>query len=176
MSRRANRTMDSVLLEALIRWLHIAGVVIWMGHNWHNVVTTPRYRGVLPGDPPENIKDVFASASKREHGIFRYASLIVLATGLVMLWRRDGLAEALLLSGPSATLGAGIWLGLLMTVNLWFVMWPHQKKVLGFVPASVDERLRCSRITFRASRTNTVLSVPAMFLMVAGAHGAQLIG
>lgn len=170
------RMMDAVVLDVSVRWLHIASVVIWMGHNWHNVVTTPRYLGVLPGAPAENIKDVFISASKREHGIFRYASLIVLATGLVMLWRRDLLAEALLLSGPSATLGAGMWLGLLMTINLWFVMWPHQKKVLGFVPASLEERLRCSRITFRASRTNTVLSVPAMFLMVAGAHGARLLG
>jgi uncharacterized membrane protein len=168
--------MDSALLDAFVRWLHIAGVVIWMGHNWHNVVTTPRYLSVLPGDPAENIKDVFISASKREHGIFRYASLIVLASGILMLWQRNLLADALLLSGPAATLGAGIWLGLLMTLNLWFVMWPHQKKVLGFVPASVDERLRCSKITFRASRTNTVLSVPTMFLMVAGAHGAQLIG
>ena len=176
MSRRVNSTMDSVLLDAFVRWLHIAGVVIWMGHNWHNVVTTPRYLSVLPGDPAENIKDVFISASKREHGIFRYASLIVLASGILMLWQRNLLADALLLSGPAATLGAGIWLGLLMTLNLWFVMWPHQKKVLGFVPASVDERLRCSKITFRASRTNTVLSVPTMFLMVAGAHGAQLIG
>lgn len=168
--------MDPVVVDAAVRWLHIAGVVMWMGHNWHNVVITPRYLGVLPSDPAENIKDVFISASKREHGIFRYASLIVLATGILMLWRRDVLADALLLSGPPATLGAGIWLGLLMTLNLWFVMWPHQKKVLGFVPASVDERLRCSRITFVASRTNTVLSVPTMFLMVAGAHGAQLIG
>jgi uncharacterized membrane protein len=168
--------MDSALLDAFVRWLHIAGVVVWMGHNWHNVVTTPRYLSVLPGDPAENIKDVFISASKREHGIFRYASLIVLASGILMLWQRNLLADALLLSGPAATLGAGIWLGLLMTLNLWFVMWPHQKKVLGFVPASVDERLRCSKITFRASRTNTVLSVPTMFLMVAGAHGAQLIG
>ena len=176
MSRRVNSTMDSALLDAFVRWLHIAGVVIWMGHNWHNVVTTPRYLGVLPGDPAENIKEVFISASKREHGIFRYASLIVLASGILMLWQRNLLADALLLSGPAATLGAGIWLGLLMTLNLWFVMWPHQKKVLGFVPASVDERLRCSKITFRASRTNTVLSVPTMFLMVAGAHGAQLIG
>jgi uncharacterized membrane protein len=168
--------MDSVLVDALTRWVHIAGVVIWMGHNWHNVVANPTYRPVLPTDPPEAVREVFISASKREHGIFRYASLIVLATGIIMLWRRDMLGEALTLSGSSATLGAGIWLGLLMTMNLWFVMWPHQKKVLGFVEAPVEERLRCSRITFRASRTNTVLSVPTMFLMVAGAHGAQLLG
>jgi uncharacterized membrane protein len=167
--------MDPAVIDAFTRCLHIAGVVMWMGHNWHNVVTTPKYRPVLPSDPADAVKDVFISASKREHGIFRYASLLVLTTGGLMLWRRDILGEALTLSGASATLGAGLWLGLLMTMNLWFVMWPHQKKVLGFVPATVEERLRCSRITFRASRMNTVLSVPTMFLMVAGAHGAQLL-
>ena len=93
MSRRVNSAMDSVLVDVFVRWLHVAGVVVWMGHNWHNVVTTPRYLGVLPSDPSENIKDVFVSASKREHGIFRYASLVVLTTGIVMLWRRDVLAE-----------------------------------------------------------------------------------
>ncbi|HMN37630.1 MAG TPA: urate hydroxylase PuuD [Hyphomicrobium sp.] len=168
--------MDPAVIDAFTRWLHIASVVIWIGHNWQNVVTTPRYRGVLPGDPPDAVKEVFIAASKREHGIFRYASLVVLATGLVMLWRRDVLVEALTLSGPSATLGAGIWLGVLMVMNLWFVLWPHQKKVLGFVPAPTEERLRCSRITFKSSRVNTVLSVPTMFLMVAGAHGAQILG
>ena len=168
--------MDAVLFDVTLRWLHIASVVIWIGHNWQNVVTNPRYRAVLPSDPDNVVKDVFIAASKREHGIFRYTSLIVLATGIVMLWRKDMLVEALTLSGPSATLGAGIWLGLVMTMNLWFVMWPHQKKVLGFVAAPVEERLRCTRITFRSSRTNTVLSVPTMFLMVAGAHGANLLG
>lgn len=168
--------MDPAFVDVLTRWLHIVGVVIWMGHNWHNVVTTPRYRPVLPDAPAEAVKDVFIAASKREHGIFRYASLIVLATGVVMLWRRDMLVEALSLTGPAATLGLGLWLGLIMTMNLWLVMWPHQQKVLGFSPATDDERLRCSRITFRASRVNTVLSVPTMFLMVAGAHGAHLLG
>lgn len=167
--------MDPLIIDAIARWLHVTGVVIWMGHNWHNVVANPRYRPVLPTDPPDAVKDVFVSASKREHGIFRYASLMVLATGAFMLWQRDTLGDALTLTGTSATLGAGLWLGLVMTMNLWFVMWPHQKKVLGFVPAPVDERLRCSRITFLASRTNTVLSVPTIFLMIAGAHGADII-
>jgi len=174
-SPRLAKAMDSVLIDAIARWLHITGVVIWMGHNWHNVVATPRYRPVLPTDPPDAVKDVFLSASKREHGIFRYASLIVLATGAFMLWQREMLGDALTLTGTSATLGAGLWLGLIMTMNLWFVMWPHQKKVLGFIPAPVEERLRCTRITFLASRTNTVLSIPTMFLMVAGAHGAHVI-
>lgn len=163
--------MDLTLFDPAARLLHIAGVVIWVGHNWVNVVHNPTYRGVLPDDPPEAAREVFIAASKREHGIFRHASLLVLLTGIFLLWRRGDLWDALALSGPSAVIGLGAWLGALMVSNLWFVMWPHQKKVLGFVEATVPERLRCSRITFVSSRINTVLSVATLTLMVAGAHG-----
>jgi len=168
--------MDAFGLDVAARWLHIAGVIVWMGHNWSNVVHNPRYRRVLPADPAEEVRDVFIAASKREHGIFRHASLLVWATGVLMLLHRGELLDALTLSGPSAVIGLGAWTGTLMVLNLWFVMWPHQKKVLGFVPAPVDERLRCTRVTFLASRANTVLSVLTLTLMVAGAHGLMLFG
>jgi len=61
-----------------------------------------------------------------------------------------------------------------MITNLWLVLWPHQKKVLGFVPAADAERIRCSRITFLSSRTNTILSFTTIFFMVSGAHGLFL--
>lgn len=167
--------MSTEVLDLVARWLHIAGVIVWMGHNWSNVVHNPVYRGVLPQDPPQVAKDVFIAASKREHGIFRHSSLVVLATGLFMLWRRDLLLDALTLSGPVATLGLGVWLGTAMVSNLWLVMWPHQKKVLGFIPADTAERLRCSRVTFLSSRINTVLSFLTLLLMIAGAHGVRIL-
>jgi uncharacterized membrane protein len=168
--------MDPLLIDALARWLHIAGMMIWVGHNWVNVVHNPTYRGVLPADPPEVAREVFIAASKREHGIFRHSSLIVWATGVFMLWSRGVLYDALTLSPSARTLGLGVWLGTLMVLNLWLVMWPHQKKVLGFVAACTEERLRCSRVTFYASRMNTLLSVPTIFLMICGAHGVDLFG
>lgn len=164
------------MIDVAARLLHVAGVIIWVGHNWVNVVQTPVFRRVLPADPPESVRAVFVGASKREHGIFRHASLMVLASGVFMLWRRGDLLDALALSGPSATIGLGAWIGTLMVANLWFVLWPHQKKVLGFIPASTDERLRCARITFLSSRTNTVLSVATLLLMISGAHGILLLG
>lgn len=167
--------MQTEVLDLAARWLHIAGIIVWMGHNWSNVVHNPVYRGVLPQDPPQAAKDVFIAASKREHGIFRHSSVVVLATGLFMLWQRDLLLEALTLSGSTATLGLGTWLGTAMVLNLWLVMWPHQKKVLGFVSAGTAERLRCARITFLSSRVNTVLSFPTLLLMMAGAHGLRLL-
>jgi uncharacterized membrane protein len=167
--------MDWHIIDAAARFMHIAGAIIWIGHNWSNVVHTPRYKGVLPADPPAAASQVFIAASKREHGIFRYASLLVLATGLFMLWRRGEVGDALTLTGPAAVLGIGIWIGFAMVLNLWFVLWPHQKKVLGFVAAPVEERLRCSRITFVSSRVNTVLSVVAIFCMIAGAHAVMVL-
>ncbi len=91
-----------------------------------------------------------------------------------MLWNRDILADVLTLQGHHAVIGVGAWIGVIMVLNLWFVLWPHQKKVLGFVPAPATERIRCSRITFLSSRTNTILSFPLIFFMTAGSHGLAL--
>lgn len=167
--------MDLAGLDVVVRWIHICGVMVWVGHNWANVVQHPIYRPAVPdGAPPEVAKDVFMQAAKREHGTFRYASLVVMASGLFMLWQRGLLPDALLLRGPTAVIGLGVWLGLIMVANLWLVLWPHQKKVLGFRPASLQERIRCTRITFLSSRTNTILSIPTLFFMVSGGHGVFL--
>lgn len=166
--------MDLAALDLVARLLHIAGVIIWVGHNWVNVVQTPVFRGVLPADPAEAVREVFIGASKREHGIFRHASLVVWLTGVFLLWRRGDLVDALTLSGSSSIIGLGAWIGSLMVLNLWLIMWPHQKKVLGFVEAPTAERLRCARITFLSSRVNTVLSIATLVLMVAGAHGGWI--
>jgi uncharacterized membrane protein len=59
-----------------------------------------------------------------------------------------------------------------MILNLWLVLWPHQKKVLGYIDATVEQRIRCTRITFLSSRTNSFLSLATLFFMVGAAHGA----
>jgi urate oxidase-like protein len=156
-------------IDVAARLLHLVGILIWMGHNYANVIQNPKFKPAQPSDP-----GAMLAAMKREHGTFRYASLVVLVTGIYMLWFRGTLFDALMLSGPSVVIGIGVWLGIIMVLNLWFVLWPHQKKVLGFVPANDDERVRCSRITFLSSRTNTILSFVTLFFMVTGAHGLFL--
>lgn len=158
-------------LDVFSRLLHILGLLVWMGHNYANVIQNPSFKPAQPSDPGSMI-----AAMKREHGIFRYASLVVLITGLYMLWFRGLLFDALTLSGSSLVIGIGVWIGIIMVANLWYVLWPHQKKVLGFVYATDDERIRCSRITFLSSRTNTILSIVTVFFMVTGAHGLFLYG
>jgi uncharacterized membrane protein len=156
-------------LDVLARLLHVLGILVWIGHNYANVIQNPLFKPAQPADP-----GAMLAAMKREHGIFRYASLVVLVTGYYMLWYRGLLISALGLSGNAAVIGIGVWLGNIMVLNLWFVLWPHQKKVLGFVPASDEERIRCSRITFLSSRTNTILSFATLFFMISGAHGIFL--
>lgn len=162
--------MVLAILDGLARFLHVAAVIVWIGHNWANVISSPRYRPILPEDPPEITRDVLTAAMRREHAMFRHASLVALVTGIFMLWYHGLLGDALSLRGQAAPIGIGVWLGLLMIANLWFVLWPHQKKVLGFVSVPTAERLRCTRITFLSSRTNTILSIPTAFFMVMGSH------
>jgi uncharacterized membrane protein len=164
------------LIDVCARWLHVMGVLVWVGHNYASVVVSPTYKPANPETPLDVLGKQFEAALQREHGIFRYASLVVLATGFFMLWHRGILLDVLSMSGGNAVLGVGVWVGILMLINLWFILWPHQKKVIGFVPASHAERIRCSRITFLSSRSNTILSFSTLFFMVAGTHGAFLFG
>ncbi|MDX1552434.1 MAG: urate hydroxylase PuuD [Marinobacter sp.] len=167
--------MSWTLMDIALRWLHIVFALIWIGHNYANVVKTPKFipLRIEPDEGSERSSDL-TRRMRQEHGTFRYASLVVLASGALMLWNRGILADALMLQGYHAVIGIGAWIGIIMVLNLWFVLWPHQKKVLGFVPAPAAERVRCSRITFLSSRTNTLLSIPLIFFMAAGSHGLAL--
>ena len=168
--------MEFEAVDIVARWLHIMGIMVWIGHNYANVVQSPNYKPAGPTTPLAEVGERFEAALQREHGVFRYASLVVLATGFYMLWRLDIHWEVMTMQGGHAVLGIGVWTGILMVLNLWFVLWPHQKKVIGFTPAPHEERIRCSRITFLSSRTNTILSFPAIFFMAAGSHGAAVFG
>ncbi len=165
------------ILDLAARWLHIMGILVWMGHNFANVIQNSSYQmPSLKKTPIANQEATFEAALRREHGTFRYASLVVLVSGIFMLFHRDILIDTLTLSGPHAVIGIGVWTGFIMVLNLWFVLWPHQKKVIGFVPASFEERVRCSRITFLSSRTNTILSFPTVFFMTSGSHSSFIFG
>jgi len=75
------------------------------------------------------------------------------------------------LKGTAAPIGLGAWLGTIMIFNVWVLIWPNQKKVLGLVEATDAQKAKAARVAFLASRTNTMLSIPMLFFMVAGPHG-----
>lgn len=159
------------LFDLALRWTHFIAGIIWVGHNYSSVVQRPGWRPLAAADLTDDTSPRFQALLNREHGFFRWASVVAWSAGLLMLWQRGWLAGALTLDGALAPIGLGTWIGTLMMLNVWFVLWPHQQKVLGLVPANVEERLRCSRITHLSSRTNTMLSIPLLFFMAASSHG-----
>ena len=166
---------SSALIDLVLRWAHVGGALIWIGHNYANFIARPQF---IPfageaGDADPSGAD-FQARLSREHGTFRWASVVVWCSGLAMRARAGILTDALSLTGAAAPIGLGFWIGTAMVANLWLVLWPHQKKVLGFVAATHEERVRCSRVTFLSARVNTMLSIPLLMLMVGGAHGLLL--
>jgi uncharacterized membrane protein len=166
--------MDFPAFDFAMRWAHFIAALIWIGHNYANVVQRPNYQPLRREELTNNEGQTFMALLNREHGTFRYASVVAWVTGVLMLWQRGWLVDALMLKGYLAVIGTGFWIGTLMLANLWLVLWPNQKKVLGFVPAGIEERLQSSRITFLSSRVNTMLSIPLLFFMAASSHGAAL--
>jgi uncharacterized membrane protein len=162
------------IVEFLLRWVHFFGGIIWIGHNYASVVQRPGFRPLKREDLGDEQSPVYMTLLGREHGTFRYAAIVTWLAGVGMLWQRDVLVDAVTLNGSLAVIGVGFWIGTLMLANLWLVLWPNQKKVLGFVSAPLDERVRCARITFLSSRTNTMLSIPLLFFMAASQHGTAL--
>jgi uncharacterized membrane protein len=165
--------MDQII-DFLLRWIHLFGGIIWVGHNYASVIQHPSFRPPGREDLGDEQSPVYMALLGREHGTFRYAAIVTWLAGVGMLWQRGVLVDAMTLNGYLAVIGVGFWIGTLMLANLWLVLWPNQKKVLGFVYAPMDERVRCARITFLSSRTNTMLSIPLLFFMAASQHGAAL--
>lgn len=165
-----------ITVDLLLRWTHFIAGIIWVGHNYSNVIQRPNWRPFAATDLSNDESPRFLALLNREHGVFRWASVLAWCAGMLMLWRHGELPGALALRGGLAPIGIGMYLGTLMMANVWLVLWPHQQKVLGLKPAALDERLRCTRITHLSSRTNTMLSIPLLFFMAAGAHGGILAG
>ena len=82
-----------------------------------------------------------------------------------------GIGNAFLLKGSGLVIGIGAWLGTIMLFNVWVLIWPNQKKILGIVEATADEIAKAKNTALMASRTNTFLSIPMLMSMVGHGHG-----
>jgi uncharacterized membrane protein len=101
---------------------------------------------------------------------FRWAAVVTWLSGAALLGANFG--AAFLLQKSHVAIGIGAWLGTIMLINVWGLIWPNQKKILGMVPATDEEKNKARRVAFLASRTNTMLSIPMLYFMAAGAHTA----
>ncbi|HLE94070.1 MAG: urate hydroxylase PuuD [Sulfuricaulis sp.] len=160
----------------IVRWLHILAGIIWIGllyyFNFVQAVAMPKAKA----------DNTAAGITKHIAPLallwFRWAALVTWIMGAYYLERSGvGIGNAFLLKGPAAAIGIGAWLGTIMLFNVWVLIWPNQKKVLGIVPADDAAKAKAARVAFLASRTNTMLSLPMLFFMITGsaAHGLPLM-
>ena len=160
----------------LDRWLHVMAGILWIGLLYYfNFVQVPSVgKAKADGIAADIVPKVIAPKALMW---FRYAALVTWLTGAYYLMSAPHLsfADAFMLKGASATIGIGAWLGTIMFFNVWVLIWPNQKKVLGITEASDEQKASAARIAFLASRTNTMLSIPMAFFMVAGPHGLPMM-
>ncbi len=153
------------------RWLHILAGIMWIGLLYYFNFVQGAAMAAAKADG--TAAGISKHVAPRALLFFRWAAVVTWITGAAYLMRASHLsfADAFLLKGASATIGLGAWLGTIMFFNVWVLIWPNQKKVLGLVQADDAAKAKAARIAFLASRTNTMLSIPMIFFMVAGPHG-----
>ena len=163
-----NWAFDQLFWSWLFRYFHVLSGIMWIGLLWYlNFVQIPSMPKI-PDDQKPAIGKVIAPAVLFW---FRWAAFATIVTGLIVAYLNDYVHQALALGitsggGKDTAIGIGMWLGLIMAYNVWFVIWPNQKKVLGIVECSPEEKVKSARTAMLFSRTNTLLSLPMLLSMV----------
>ena len=164
--------LDHAWFAFFFRWLHVLSGVMWIGLLWYfNFVQIPNMPNIPDAQKPA-IGKVIAPAAL---WWFRWGAMATIVTGLILASMNGYLVDALTLgltdSGASSPIGIGMWLGIIMWANVWFVIWPNQKKALGMVKVGDAEKAASARTAMLFSRANTLLSIPMLFCMVAMQNG-----
>src|SRR4051812_26974435 len=160
-----NLTMDMDLIHyGLGRWLHIWAGVMWIGLLYYfNFVQVDALKAAAADQPPTGA-GITKHVAPRALFWFRWAAVATVVMGFVLLGGKAG--DALLFKERTyVPIGIGAWLGIIMLFNVWMLIWPNQKRILGIVPATDEEKAKARRVAFLASRTNVMLSVPMLFFM-----------
>ena len=148
----------------LVRWLHVLCGVMWVGLLWYfNFVQIPS----MPKIPDEQKPAVSKVIAPAALFWFRWAALATVVTGLLLTFMNGSIGVALQLQRPYTAIGIGMWLALVMAFNVWFIIWPNQKKALGMVNVDAAEKAAAARFAMLTSRFNTMLSIPMLYCMVA---------
>ncbi len=158
-------TEAPVYVNALFRFLHTLFGIMWIGLLYYfNFVQIP----TMPTVPAELKPGVSKYIAPAALFWFRWAALATVVMGLVIAAHppQQYLIEALTFQQGYRMIGLGMWLGLIMAVNVWFVIWPNQKKALGLVEADADTKAKAATTAMMFSRTNTLLSIPMLYCMV----------
>jgi uncharacterized membrane protein len=151
----------------IFRWVHFMAGVMWIGLLYYfNFVQVAALKNAAADGTAAGISKHVAP---RALLFFRWSAVVTWLAGAALLGPR--FVPAFTLQPEAAYIGIGAWLGTIMLFNVWGLIWPNQKKILGMTPASDEEKNTARRVAFLASRTNTMLSIPMLFFMGAGVHG-----
>ena len=165
----ADFAIDQSYQAFFVRWLHVLSGIMWIGLLWYlNFVQIPN----MPNIPDEQKPAIGKVIAPAVLFWLRWAALATIVTGLLLAHLQGYLLEAIQLGladgvAKHTAIGIGMWLGAIMAFNVWFVIWPNQKKALGIVDADADTKAASARTAMLFSRTNTLLSIPMLYAMVA---------
>ena len=160
---------DQLFWSWLFRYFHVLSGVMWIGLLWYlNFVQIPS----MPKIPDEQKPAIGKVIAPAVLFWFRWAALSTIITGLIVAYLNGYMHEALALGigsggGKSTAIGIGMWLGLIMAFNVWFIIWPNQKRALGMVECEPEVKAKSAKTAMLFSRTNTLLSLPMLLTMVA---------
>ncbi len=153
---------DLVTTNYVFRWLHVFFGVLWIGLLYYfNFVQVP----TMPKVPAELKKGVTGYIAPSALFFFRWGAAFTVLTGLVVAHLTGYLHQALALNADYRLIGIGMWLALIMAFNVWVLIWPNQKKVLGLVEADDASKAKAAKVALYASRTNLLLSLPMLYSM-----------
>ena len=154
------------LVNGVLKWLHVFFGIIWIGLLYYfNIEQTP----TMPTIPAELKPGVSKYIAPKALFYFRWAAAFTVLTGLLVAWSYGELVGALTLQPSARLIGIGMYLALIMAFNVWFIIWPNQKRVLGIVAADDAAKAKAQATAGIASRLNTMLSIP-MLLAMTNAH------
>ena len=161
--------IDRIFWSWMFRFIHVVVAIMWIGLLWFfNFVQIPS----MPKIPDEQKPAVGKVIAPTALFYFRWAALATVVSGLILSWLNGYAHDAMTLGigsggGKSTAIGIGMWLGLIMAYNVWFVIWPNQKRALGIVECDPEKKAKSARTAMLFSRTNTLLSLPMLLTMVA---------
>jgi uncharacterized membrane protein len=159
-----------VNVSSVFRWLHVFFGIVWIGLLYYlNFVQVP----TMPSIPAELKGAITGHIAPKVFFFFRWSALLTVITGLIIAFNAGYGHQALTFSGSGSVnlIGIGMWMALIMAANVWFIIWPAQKKILGIVEASAEEKAAAAPRALAASRTNLLLSLPMLYCMVSANLG-----
>jgi uncharacterized membrane protein len=154
-------------------WFHVLAGVVWIGLLYYfNFVQVPAVGEALGDEGGPGPAAINKYVAPRALLWFRWSAVATWVTGAAALETMGtGIVNAFTLAEGAQVIGIGAWLGTIMLFNVWVLIWPNQKKILGMVEASADQIAGAKKVALMASRTNTLLSIPMLMCMTGHAHG-----